>query len=92
MDLKLVREEIDKIDNEIKNLLVSRMALIPIITKIKMENGMKLHQPEREEAIYNSIKEFAKDKGIDSDFIIEIYRIIIKKSLEMETEICKKGE
>ena len=90
MDLKPVREEIDKIDNAIRYLLVFRMALIPLVTKIKIENGIELHQPGREEAIYNSIKEFAKDTGIDSDLVIEVYKSIIKKALEIEADGIKK--
>jgi len=84
MDLKQVREEIDKIDNAIRNLLVLRMSLIPIVTRIKLENNLELHQPGREEAIYNSIREFSKNTGIDSDLVIEIYRLMIKKALEIE--------
>jgi len=84
MDLKEVREEIDKVDNAIRYLLVFRMSLIPIVTKIKLENGMELHQPGREEAIYNKIREFAGDAGVDSDFVIEIYKSMIKKALEIE--------
>ena len=85
MDLKPVRDEIDKIDNAIRNLLVFRMALIPIVTKVKIENNMKLYQPGREEDIYNDIKEFAGNTGIDSELVIEIYKLITKNALEIQT-------
>ena len=86
MDLEQVRNEIDKIDSEIRKLLASRMSLIPIVAKIKIEKGIKMHQPRREEEIYNRIREFAKEAKIDEELLVEIYRLIIKKSLEIECE------
>ena len=89
-ELKPVREEIDKIDNVIRYLLVFRMGLIPLVTKIKLENNIELHQPGREEVIYNRIKEFAESTGIDSQLVIEIYKSMIKKALEIEAEEIKE--
>lgn len=84
MDLKPVREEIDKIDNVIKNLLVLRMSLIPIVTKIKIENGIALHQPGREKEICDNIEEFARETGINSKLVIEIYKLIMSEAVSME--------
>lgn len=84
MDLKDVREELDTIDNLIKNLIVLRMSIIPIVTKIKIENNLSIHQPKREEQIYEKIKEFSDKTGVDNTLLKGIYEQIIKSAISIE--------
>ena len=91
MELSGVREELDKIDNVIKNLLVIRMSLIPHVAEIKIKNNLGLFQSKREEEIYRKINEFCSEKGVSYDLVKEIYYNIIKNALEIEHNI-KDGE
>lgn len=89
MELDGVRKELNHYDNIIKNMLNLRMALIPIVTDIKIKNNMPFFQGKREEEIYKNIEIFAEKNGIDSNLVKEIYQLIIANAIKLEESIAK---
>ena len=87
MELDLVRKELNKYDNIIKNMIVFRMSLIPIVADIKIKNDLPLFQGKREEEIYKNIEIFCNEKGISSDLVKDIYKLIIANALKIEHDI-----
>lgn len=89
MELDEVRKELNHYDNMIKNMLNLRMALIPIVADIKIKNNMPFFQEKREEEIYKNIEIFAKKNGIDSNFVKEIYQLMIANAIKLEESIAE---
>ena len=88
MELDQIRNELNVFDNIIKNMITLRMSLIPIVTKIKVDNNLPLYQGKREEVIYNSIANFAEKSGVDENLLKEIYRLIMSSALNMEENMA----
>ena len=86
MDEEIVgwRNEIDVINSEILDLLNKRMDLVKKIGKKKKELGIAIKDPKREEEIYNRLDNLADEKKIDREFVRDIFKKIIDKSIEEE--------
>ncbi len=92
MELDLIRKELNVYDNIIKNMITLRMALIPIVAKIKKENNLPLFQEKREEEIYRNIEDFSKENGVNPELIKNIYKLIIFNALEIEENFVNNPE
>jgi len=81
--LKELREEIDRIDETILELLIERAKLAKEIGRIKTKEGLEIHVPERERQILERILE--KNRGrFPEQALIRIYREIISACLSLE--------
>ena len=77
MTLDNLRIEIDKIDQEMKNLFERRMEIAVKVAESKAKTGDKILKPEREEAIISRLTE-----GMDHS-IRTLYTSFIKKMMEV---------
>ena len=72
------RAEIDKIDDEILELLSRRYEVIQEVVEVKRASGEPVHQPQREKEILERLKSQKKldDAAVDSIFsgIITVFR------------------
>ncbi len=90
MELSKVREEIDKIDNEILNLLVKRFKLGNYVALAKHKEGKPLKDVNREESLIADRTQKLKDLGYsDSTFVRNFFRLIIDKLLQLEEDYLK---
>ncbi len=90
MNLKEIRKQLDKLDNELIKILAKRTSLIPEVAKYKKENNIPRYQPEREKEIINKKIKLAKKYKINSELIEKIFKLIIKDSHRIQKEILKK--
>lgn len=88
MDEKIVewREKIDVINSKILDLLNERMDLVKKIGKRKKELDIPIKDAGREKEIYNKLDKLADSKGIDREFVREIFKKIIDESIKEEGE------
>lgn len=75
-NLKSLRDEVDKIDDQIFNLLVKRFNVAQDIAVIKAQSGSPALDPKRWEAVEQRIKSNARAAGLDAEDITHIYRAI----------------
>lgn len=81
--LEQLREEIDRLDDQILPLLNRRAALAVEIGRIKKANGDPLHVPSRERDVINRLT--AANRGpMTPDIIGKIYKEIMAAALAME--------
>ena len=92
MELDLVRKELNKYDEAIKNLITLRMSLIPIVADVKVKNDLPLFQAKREDEIYKKIEIFAEENGVDANLVKDIYKIIIANALQIEESIVQDSK
>lgn len=82
--LDKVRTDIDRINDRIVELLAERMKLAEIVVEEKRKTGLPIVNKEREEKIIRSVREKARTYDIDEDYIEEIFRSIIRHTIEWE--------
>ncbi|HDN83095.1 MAG TPA: prephenate dehydratase [Candidatus Altiarchaeales archaeon] len=89
--LVLLREKIDKIDNEIISLLNKRAKICKEIGKLKQEFGIEEYVPEREFKILEKVESKAKD--MPPKYMRSIFNDIISacRSLERKLKVCYLG-
>ncbi|MBR6173102.1 MAG: chorismate mutase [Eubacterium sp.] len=78
--LSEVREQLDRIDGEMKRLFLERMAMIEQVTRIKAGTGASVRQPEREAAMIARLTE-----GVEPEFLTE-YRTFLERMLEISRD------
>lgn len=88
--LEKLREEIDKIDDEILGQLIKRKNIVKEIAKIKKIAGKPILDGEREQQLIEKLKLKSDEKGLDKDFIGSLYSLILKNSKQEQENIIKK--
>ena len=87
MNIEEARKDIDKIDDNIIELLAKRKNLIKEIASIKKELNKPIIDEEREQEIIERLKKISKEKDLDENFISSIYEIILNNSKEEQGKI-----
>jgi len=94
-ELKKLRSEIDKIDNEILTLLNKRMEIIKKVGELKNNTNAPIYRPEREKEIIDRLTELSKKQNgiLNKDEIEAIFLEIfaISRSLERKERIAFLG-
>ena len=90
--LEDLRRKIDNIDREVLETLAARMAIVEKIGEYKKENNVTTYQVKRWDDIMKNRSELAKKMNLNTDFVIEIYKIIHEESIRRQTEIMKAVE
>lgn len=87
MDLNEIRNELDKIDSQIVDLLAKRNEFMPAVAEYKKKNNMPRVHPEREKQIIDSKRKQAEEKKLNPDFVEKIYKDIFEESHRIQKEI-----
>lgn len=89
--LKPYRARIDALDDQIVDLLVTRLGVIREVGVLKAREGIPAILPDRVDAVRERAAERAAAKGIDPDLVRQLYRILIDYSCALEEDI-KSGK
>lgn len=83
MDLDALRKEIDRIDQDLLALLNRRVQLAQQVGHYKMERGMEVYVPSREEEVFGKLT--ASNAGpLPEKAVRAIYREIISAAISLE--------
>ena len=85
--LENLRLKIDKIDDEIINLLTRRFKTVFKIGEYKKECGKAIFQASREEFIIKKVKQVATKSGVDPEILKNIYETILKESRKFQEKV-----
>ena len=77
MTLEEARQDIDKIDNELKTLFFERMKVSAKIAEIKKETGDEIYKPDREKIVIDRLT-----ADVDED-VKDEYTQFVKKIMEI---------
>jgi chorismate mutase len=88
--LDRLRREIDIVDDEIMNILASRMKLAREIGLYKRDHNMTILQSERWKEIFNKYVDRGLQNGLSEDFITEIIKAIHDESIDQQEKIMSK--
>ncbi len=84
--LKNLREQVDKLDKELINLLKERFDLAVDIWKIKKPLGMKIKNPKREKEIIDNV---SLESGLSEFFVRKLYNVIFAESRRLQRKFVK---
>lgn len=85
--LKPYREKIDSLDDAIVDLLVEREKIIREVADLKVINNIPAVLQDRVDEVRERCIARAIEKGMDGDYIRQIYTKIIKLSCDLEEDI-----
>lgn len=89
--LETVRKEIEDIDREILALVSRRVNLAEKVLESKRINGTSINDPAQNEVVINRAVNAATELNLDVGSIKEIFKILIRMSIERQEELSGKG-
>jgi len=89
MDLEVIREEIDKIDNQITKLFEERMERTYQVAEFKIEHGKKVYDKEREDAKLDTLAGKTTDT-FNQEAIRELFSQIMSISRRKQYTLVKE--
>ncbi len=78
------RGEIDEINTKIIDLLARRTEIVKQIGEYKKEKDIPITDSEREKIIFEEIGKLAEEKGLDKEFVKDLFEKIIKQAKKDE--------
>jgi len=85
-----VRNEIDRIDEQIINLLGERFLYVKKIVKYK-SNAVDVKAQKRYDEVFKVRKEWAKNNNLSPDVIEEMYKILIHYFIDEQMKLLKNN-
>ena len=83
-EISNLRKKIDKVNQEILKLINQRQNLAVKVGEIKKQNNLQVVDIKREDQVYDNIKKQAKQLNLDENFVVELFRLIIKNSKDIQ--------
>ena len=88
--LRILREQIDHLDNRMLQMLAARNEVAQQIALIKADDNMTVYQPKRWESLLQQRMSTAQNIGLNPDFIKSIFEKIHAESVRIqETQLNK---
>ncbi len=88
--LEDLRQQIDKFDNELLDILEERMKVAEEIGDYKKINNITILQPDRWYEILTKTKEKGKSRNLSDEFIAQIFKSIHQESINKQTKIMNE--
>ncbi len=85
--LRLLRKQIDHLDEELLSLLMERMKIAEEIGKIKKREKVTILQPHRWEEIRKNVLRKGTALGLSEEFVLRIFNTIHQESIERQKKI-----
>lgn len=88
--LSILREQIDKIDDEILQKLSARMKVSEKIGRYKKENNVTILQMARWEEIIESRKAHCSAMGLSDEFTEHFLKLVHEESIQVQTKVMNE--
>ena len=89
--LEELRSQIDHIDQELYEVIAARMKIVDQIGYYKRDNNVTVFQKNRWKEISESRESWAKNLGLDVDFMDELFKRIHENSIRRQREIMNQS-
>ncbi|MFC2090286.1 chorismate mutase [Bacteroidota bacterium] len=90
LTLAELRDEIDKLDDKLINLVEDRMNVVEKIGTYKKDNNITILQNKRWDDMLRSRLTLGERKGLSEDFINKFFRAIHQESINKQTRIMNE--
>ena len=85
-----LRAQIDRIDQELIEILAQRMAAVEKIGEFKKQNNVTILQMERWMEIFETRPQWAQQLGLSGEFVKRLYEQIHLESIRKQTEVMNQ--
>ena len=82
--IKNLRKIIDEIDNQLLDLIKSRMEVVIEIGQVKKQNNSEVVDEKREEEIFNRLAAKAAEKGVKPEIVKKVWKSLLEISYDIE--------
>ncbi|MBP1752717.1 MAG: chorismate mutase [Geobacteraceae bacterium] len=89
MDINEIRNEIDRLDDELLRIFNERAILALKIGEIKKQSGLPVYDPEREKKIFQRMKN-GNPGPLDDQAIVRLFERVIDESRRLERLMTSK--
>jgi len=88
--LSIFRKELDELDTQLMDILARRFEVCRQVAVYKAEMNIPMMQPERVAQVKQRAAERAMASGLDEQFGIELYSLIIGQACKLEEQIIEQ--
>jgi len=88
-ELLALRAEIDRIDDEILDLLAQRFEVTAKVGELKARSKLDSVDPAREQEKLERIRALAQSKSLNSEFILDLYQTIFDEVVKNHRSYLK---
>lgn len=92
VELGDLREQIDRLDNELLHTLKLRAQVVEKIAKAKIDQNVTALQRSRFDQLMKERIDTGSKLGLDQDFIKEIFDAIHEQSVQIQTDLFEKNK
>ncbi len=85
-DIQKLRDDINRLNGEIIELLAERVNIAKQIGEVKKKLGKPVIDTSREADVYEQVKQLANDMDLDQEGIEKVFKEIIRLSVEAQEE------
>jgi prephenate dehydrogenase len=85
--LDAFREQLDALDSRIIELLAERLEICKNVARYKKSAAIPMMQPGRVQVVKQRVAERAQQRGVNPEFVQELYGLIIGEACRLEDEI-----
>lgn len=89
-ELRLLRGQIDRIDDRLLRLLTQRLAVVRQIARVKSAGNMAVFQPQRWDALLRQRLQQAEMLGVDKSFVRELFEKVHAESVAVQRECMRR--
>lgn len=86
-ELEQLRAQLGEIDAGLLEQLKLRLECCVEIARVKKANGVPMMQPHRIGIVQERAERFAREQGIDPEFLRRLYDIIIEETCRIEDRV-----
>ena len=91
-ELRLLRSQIDRIDDQLLRLLASRLEVSGEIARVKAQGNLAVFQPKRWDSLLQQRLAAAEEMHLESEFVKGIFEKIHAESVRVQQERLSGGE
>jgi len=91
MPIEALRSEINRIDEQIIDLIARRQHLAARMAQVKMNDGLPIHDEKRTHEVLDQAFNYAAEKNINPVSVKNIFSILIEMSEEKQRECQGDG-
>ena len=88
--LEALREEINRIDEDIIGLLSRRVEVVKKIAALKKAKGISVEDRDREKTLFLKLEKEARRNNIDEKFVSEVFGVIVSQSKLIQNKILEE--
>lgn len=80
VSLDQLREQIDRIDQQMVELLARRRQVVEAVAQVKREHDLPMSHPAREENLISARRAQAVAAGLEPDYVEDLFRAVLRNS------------